>query len=350
MNTSREYFKLLIALVIAVTCAVTASTGWAANGKSKGKPDQPPGLANSNGKSVGLVNRLNGNTIDYSSVESDNQKQEWVLAQQVDEDAVPEEQVEEGDNTEAGTTPEDGGSTSPGKSGSAGKNSVLGDTTPPGKAKGQSNNNGQGNASDGLMARIVTNRDIVYTGEALEIGIHFARGAELVSDGLADVFLVIFSPPAASAEGEEPTGPTPAVVVPLNQEIEEGSRDSGEESESTGSEQSALTPGEVVEEGDGETANGKNSRKLFEVPVVDTSEIPAGTYQLGLILTVPGGDPLNLDDWFNGLLGLVHIRGLTITSEALPGDADGDGMMDCEAEIEGMTCEEGTEEEVAQQE
>ncbi|MEZ5489517.1 MAG: hypothetical protein R3F50_04255 [Gammaproteobacteria bacterium] len=67
---------------------------------------------------------------------------------------------------------------------------------------------------------------------------------------------------------------------------------------------------------------------------------PPGTYQPGLILTVPGGDPLGLGTWLNGLLGLVHIKELTLSAEALPADADGDGMMDCDAEYEGLTCEE----------
>ncbi|MCB1669690.1 MAG: hypothetical protein R3F41_10950 [Gammaproteobacteria bacterium] len=50
-----------------------------------------------------------------------------------------------------------------------------------------------------------------------------------------------------------------------------------------------------------------------------------------------------MNDWFNGLMGLVHIRGLTISAEALPADADGDGMMNCEPEVEGMTCDEEQE-------
>jgi hypothetical protein len=69
-------------------------------------------------------------------------------------------------------------------------------------------------------------------------------------------------------------------------------------------------------------------QKLFEMESVDVSTLPAGTYQLGLILTNPGGDPLNINDWFKGLLGLIDIVGLTISDEALSIDSDGDGEVD----------------------
>ena len=181
-----------------------------------------------------------------------------------------------------------------------------------GNGNGNGNNNGQGNASDGLKARIVTNQDIVYSGELLEVGVHFARGAHVITDGLADAYLVIIAPPGPEEGTGAPVAKPVPVVVPLNQELTD-----------------------IADTEDGNPAN----RKLFEVPAVDTTEIPAGTYQLALILTSPGGDPLILDQWFNGFLGLLHIRGLTLSDEAVPADADGDGMMDCDADIDGMTCD-----------
>lgn len=294
--------RIRIAFTLCLTIMSIALSGMAvaANGNGKVKEAQPKG------KAIGLVNRVNGTTIDYDSLETE------------------EESEEEGEEDE----------------------DLEDDESGPGPGKGRSRNNGQGNASDGLMARIYTNQDIIYTGDLLEVGVHFARGAGLINDGLADAYLVIFAPPQPAEEGQNPPVTPEPIVVPLNQEVQaiaEAEEASPEENPEAGSsiDQSALNEGEEEEdEQDDEEDDKGKRRKLFEVPAVDISEIPAGTYQLGLILTVPGGDPLSLDDWFNGLLGLAHIRGLTITDEALPADADGDGMMDCEADIEGMTCEE----------
>lgn len=323
-------FSRLLTLAAAVLCVAASGAALASNGNGNGNANG----GQSKGKAIGLVNRLNGNTIDYSSLEAGD--------------------IEEGEESDDDSTPAPGNSANKGK-------------------KGSGNNIGQGNASDGLKARIYTNKDIIYSGESLEIGIHFARGAELVYDGIADAFLVIFPPPAPIEPTPVETGteePAPAgeespdaggatmtpIILPLNQEVAEivEAGDSTEEEttseetsgEETPTETAALEP-EVEEEEDDD--DGKR-RKLFEVSLVDTSEIPAGTYQLGLILTVPDGNPLDVGTWYNGLLGLVHFRGLTVTAEALPADADGDGMMDCEDDIEGITCAEpvddgnGTEE------
>jgi hypothetical protein len=195
-----------------------------------------------------------------------------------------------------------------------------------------------GNASDGVKGRIVTNKDIVYTGEPLEIGLHFAQGADLIHSGEADAYLVIFAPmtmaPEEPAPEEEPgvegeggTGgesETPPETQPL--EVEEPGDTAG-----------ALADAIVVPVSDEASTE---ITKLFEIPEVDLAGVAAGTYQLGLVLTIPGGDPLVINDWYNGFLGLVDIVGLTITAEAVAGDQDGDGMLDCEPEVDGLTCEE----------
>lgn len=76
---------------------------------------------------------------------------------------------------------------------------------------------------------------------------------------------------------------------------------------------------------------------LFTLESVDISSLPAGTYQLGLVLTRPDGDPLNINDWYRGLLGLVNIVGLTITDTPVDFDDDGDGMVDNDSDGDGFS-------------
>ncbi|MBT8147917.1 MAG: hypothetical protein KJN90_13755 [Gammaproteobacteria bacterium] len=319
----RTFFSLLIyTLAIALGATASAAPGGKGNGKSNGKTNENTsstvltgnGNGKSKGKAIGLVNRLDGSTIEYASSTTE-------IAGDSETESESDSETESEDNPETEESPE--------------TNAIVKSDSGNGNAFGKSKNVGQGNASNGLKARIVTNQDIVYTGQSLEIGFHFARGSELITDGLADAFLVIFSPPAG-----EPSEP---IVLPLNPVIEditegEGSTEEGGSSETTGEESTAIE-NEVEAEEEPAVEEEAGPRNLFSVPIVDDLEIPAGTYQLGLILTKPDGHPLDVDTWYNGLLGLVHVRGLTISAEALPADADGDGMMDCDPELDGLTCE-----------
>lgn len=160
-----------------------------------------------------------------------------------------------------------------------------------GNANGTGNNLGNGNASDGIKGMIVTEKRIYYTGDPLEISLRFPRGSDLVTSGEVDASVIIFTP------GEE----AEAIVLPV----------SGEASPSV--------------------------RKLFELEAVDISALPAGQYQLGLVLTQPDGDPLVVSDWHNGLLGLIDIVGIRITDEAQEDDDDGDGMVDDDDDGDGFS-------------
>ncbi len=82
------------------------------------------------------------------------------------------------------------------------------------------------------------------------------------------------------------------------------------------------------------------TRQLFAIDAVDVSTLPAGTYQLGLILTNPGGDPLVINDWYNGLLGLIDVVGLTVADEAVDFDEDGDGEVDDDSDGDGFSDDE----------
>lgn len=149
-----------------------------------------------------------------------------------------------------------------------------------GQAPGQNKNLGHRNASDGVKAMIKANRDIFYSGDLLDIGVKFPRGAELIQDGEADAYLMIFYPD------------TTLQAVPISQDASE------------------------------------DSQKMFRIEEVDVDFLPEGVYQMGVVLTVPDGDPLNLSDWYNGMLGMLTVRGLTVSEGALDVDDDGDGFVD----------------------
>ena len=159
-----------------------------------------------------------------------------------------------------------------------------------GKGNGKNKNVGVGNASDGISASIITAKDIFYTGDPLAISLKFNRGA---GDGTADTTT---TDTQAALDAL-----TDAVVLPVSDQ-----------------------------------ANSE-VQKLFELEAVDVSALPAGTYQLGLILANSGGDPLNINDWFKGLLGLIDIVGLTVSDEALAIDANGDGEVDDDADGDGFS-------------
>ena len=180
-----------------------------------------------------------------------------------------------------------------------------------GKGNGKYKNVGVGNASDGISASIVTDKDIFYTGDPLSISIRFNRGAELVSGGEVDAYLIVFAPSVDDSTAED------------SEDIDTETDDST--AVDTEASLDALSDAIILPVSDQASSD---EQKLFELEAVDVSTLPAGTYQLGLILTNPGGDPLVINDWFKGLLGLIDIVGLTVSDEALSFDEDGDGQVD----------------------
>jgi len=183
------------------------------------------------------------------------------------------------------------------------------------------------NADLDITARVVTDRDIVFAGDPLQIGVAFSRGADRINDRQADAFLVIFAPtdPATTARDIDES-----TLLPANEDDQDqgpaGATDLGPGS------RDILADAIIVP-----LANASgNTQTLFSIDAVDVGTLTAGTYQLGVVLTDPGGNPLNMNDWYNGLLGLVDVVGLTITAEALPIDADGDGQIDNDFDNDGF--------------
>ena len=203
-----------------------------------------------------------------------------------------------------------------------------------GKGNGKNKNVGVGNASDGISASIVTDKDIFYTGDPLSISIRFNRGAELVSGGEVDAYLIVFAPSVDDSTAED------------SEDIDTETDDST--AVDTEASLDALSDAIILPVSDQASSD---EQKLFELEAVDVSTLPAGTYQLGLILTNPGGDPLVINDWFKGLLGLIDIVGLTVSDEALSFDEDGDGQVDDDDDDDGFsdddTSDSSDDEEVA---
>ncbi len=164
-------------------------------------------------------------------------------------------------------------------------------------APGQNKNIGHNNASDGVMARIQANRHIFYQGDPLEINVRFPRGSQLITSGEVDAYLIIFEPSAYMG------------AIPLND------------------------------------VAGPGNHNLFNVDAVDVEEIPEGVYQMGVVLTIPDGNPFNVEEWYNGLLGLLTVQGLTVSASPLDIDENGDGFVDGDENGNGFVDEDDEDDE-----
>lgn len=174
----------------------------------------------------------------------------------------------------------------------------------------------------GYLLALSRQKIFFYTGDPMAISLKFDRGAGLVSGGEVDAYVVIFAPVQESSDA--------------NTDSDENTSDTTGDITTTDTQSALEALSDTVVLLVSDQANSKE-QKLFEIENVDVSTLPAGTYQLGLILTNPGGDPLNINDWFRGLLGLIDIVGLTISDEALSIDADGDGEVDNDLDDNGFS-------------
>jgi hypothetical protein len=138
--------------------------------------------------------------------------------------------------------------------------------------------------SSDVKGNLKVSQHIYYEGDTIEVSIKFSRGWELLADGTADAYVVVISPE------------TELLSFPVDPSF------------------------------------GPSDRKFFSVPLESTLEstnaLPVGQYQLGLILTVPNGDPVNLIDWRNGFRGLLDMEGVLISDQVLAEDADRNGECD----------------------
>lgn len=89
---------------------------------------------------------------------------------------------------------------------------------------------------------------------------------------------------------------------------------------------------------DPETADNKD-HPLFRLSCSVLKDLPPGPYQLALVMTIPGGDPENLSDWYQGFQGLVATSRVKISETEDESDRDGDGEVDGDTDHDGMVDE-----------
>jgi hypothetical protein len=139
------------------------------------------------------------------------------------------------------------------------------------------------------------NRHVYYVGDTLQVRVVYPRSLSAVWNGSAEGHVVIYIP-----EGQAISVPLPA--------------------------QTADTPVSVVDLTD-----------------LDTSVLTPGDYQLALVLTVPGGNPLDVNNWYNGFRGLLSIERVRFSAGATSSDADGDGEFDDDTDNDGFVEDEPLE-------
>ncbi|MEY3219792.1 MAG: hypothetical protein RIT27_1149 [Pseudomonadota bacterium] len=93
-----------------------------------------------------------------------------------------------------------------------------------------------------------------------------------------------------------------------------------------------------------QNTQGDNPRQVAALPPDVMATLPAGDYQMAMIVTKLGGNPLNLNDWYGGfraMLGVKRVKVSATNSDAedpngtgqVAGDGDGDGYPDSDANM-----------------
>jgi len=151
------------------------------------------------------------------------------------------------------------------------------------------------NGKSAIKGNLWTRHHIYYVGDELEVRVQFPRGHDLLEAGDADAHVVIFA-----TDGSVIDVPVPADI-------------------------------------------GAEPRKFFSIESVDLDALAEGQYQLGLVLTVPDGDPALLEDWYGGFRALLDSEAIYVAAEPVDDDADGDGELDDDEDGDGLSGEEEDE-------
>lgn len=88
-----------------------------------------------------------------------------------------------------------------------------------------------------------------------------------------------------------------------------------------------------------QATQGDKPRQVIELPPQTMETLPAGDYQMAMIVTKVGGDPLNVKDWYGGLKAMLGVKRVKIAATPIDpedpnqtgnvtGDSDGDGYPD----------------------
>ena len=141
----------------------------------------------------------------------------------------------------------------------------------------------------------VRTKHIYYVGDTLTVFVKFSRGIDILADELADAHIIVVTPN------------TDAYSFPVDSSI------------------------------------GPNERKFFSIDIENAETLLLGQYQLGLVVTIPGGDPLDIKDWYNGFRGLLDTEGIFISDKPLPEDSDADGELDVDTNANGFIDDQTTD-------
>lgn len=78
------------------------------------------------------------------------------------------------------------------------------------------------------------------------------------------------------------------------------------------------------------------TRKILFLQNLDSSVLTPGSYHLALIATVPGGNPANVEDWYNGFGGFLDEDAILFSETAVSRDFNGDGEWDDDYDRDGF--------------
>lgn len=141
----------------------------------------------------------------------------------------------------------------------------------------------------------IRTKHIYYVGDTITVFLKFSRGIDILADELANAHIMVVSPN------------TDVYSFPVDNNI------------------------------------GPNDRKFFSIDIENAETLPLGQYQLGVVVTIPGGDPLNIKDWYNGFRGLLDTEGIFISDKPLPEDSDADGELDADTDADGFIGDQTTD-------
>jgi len=94
-----------------------------------------------------------------------------------------------------------------------------------------------------------------------------------------------------------------------------------------------------------QATQGDKPRQLTELPADVMATLPAGDYQMAMIVTKLGGDPLKLNDWYGGFKAMLGVKRVKIAATTTPdaedpnktgevtGDTDSDGYPDSDSNM-----------------
>jgi hypothetical protein len=146
-----------------------------------------------------------------------------------------------------------------------------------------------------VKGNLSTPQHVYYVGDELEVNLAFTRGYDLVKSGAVDAHVVVFA------------------------------------------------RGGSVFDYRMRTNSLMESRRLWHIADIDIDTLPEGQYQLGLVVTVHGGDATDLDDWYGGFRALLDSEAIYVAATPIDTDIDLDGEHDNDTDGDGINGEEADE-------